>query len=57
MYEIEYQDGRTRVIATNIIAENLFFLVNKEGRQDAVRDQIIDLRRIKQMYQKKNYSW
>ena len=33
MYEVEYQDGHTGLLAANLIAENLFAQVDEEGNR------------------------
>ena len=44
MYEIQYTNSHYEVISANVIAENLFEQVNKEGKRHVTIDQIIDIR-------------
>jgi hypothetical protein len=42
VYEVEFDDGRTEAIATNVIAENLYSQVDDDGLQYLIVDCIID---------------
>ena len=44
-YDIESQDGFRQPVATNIIDENLFSQVDKEGRRQNIIGMIIDVRK------------
>ena len=44
MYEVEFQDGHTEALSTNIIAENLFSQIDEDGHRQAILDQIVDVR-------------
>ena len=44
MYEVEYQDGHTAALASNIVAENLFAQVDEEGNRSVLFDEIVDVR-------------
>jgi len=45
VYEVEYLDGATEVLAANIIAENLLAQVDEEGHRHMMLDEIIDHRK------------
>ena len=42
MYEVEYCDGYVATMAANVIYENLFAQVNKEGKIFVLIESIID---------------
>ena len=44
LYEVEFIDGSTKTIATNVIAENLLSQVDQEGHWQLLIDKIIDHR-------------
>ena len=44
MYEVDYQDSHTAVLAANLIAENLFSQVYEEGNRSVLFDEIVDVR-------------
>ena len=44
LYEVEFPDGATEVVTTNLIAENLFSQVDEEGRSFQVLKEISDHR-------------
>jgi hypothetical protein len=44
-YEIEFPDGSTKVVAANLIAENLFSQVDEEGRSYQIMQEITDHRK------------
>ena len=44
MYEVKYQDGHTAELVANLIAENLFAQVDKEGNCSVPFDEIVDVR-------------
>ena len=44
MYEVEYQDGHTAALATNLIAENIFAQVDEEGNCSVLFDEIVHVR-------------
>jgi hypothetical protein len=45
MYEVEFPDGSTEAVMTNLIAENLYLQVNAEGNSFSVIKEIIDHRK------------
>ena len=45
LYEVEYPDGSTDVVNTNLIAENLYSQIDKEGETYTVMVEILDHRR------------
>ena len=45
MYEVEFPDGSTDVMTTNLIAENLYSQVDKEGETYTVMKEILDHRK------------
>ena len=45
MYEVEFIDGHKQAMAANLIAENMFATVNKEGHRHLILDSIIDFRK------------
>ena len=44
LYEVEFMDGTTEVLAANIIAENILSQVDEEGHRQLMIDEIIDHR-------------
>ena len=42
LYEVEFIDGSTEVMAANVIAENLLSQVDQEGHCQLMLDEIID---------------
>ena len=42
LYEVEYSDGTTEQLATNIIAENMLSQVDYEGRHYQVLNEVTD---------------
>ena len=42
MYEVKFPDGSTDVMTTNLIAENLYSQVDKEGETFTVMKEILD---------------
>ena len=44
MYEVEYLDGSTEVMAANTIAENIMSQVDDNGNRQLLMDEIIDHR-------------
>ena len=44
-YEVEFLDGTTEVLATNIIATNLLAQVDEEGHRQMMLDETIDHRK------------
>ena len=45
MYEVEFIDGHKQAMAANVIAENLFALVDEEGHRHLILDSIVDHRK------------
>ena len=44
MCEVEYQDVHTAALAANLISENIFAQVDKEGNRSVLFDEIVDVR-------------
>ena len=44
MYEVECADGENYALSTNLIAENMFVKINKEGNRHVLMDEITDHR-------------
>ena len=42
MYNIEFPDGSTEVLTANLIAENLHYLVDEQGQQFQIMEEILD---------------
>ena len=47
MYEVKYADGYKQALAANIIAENMFASVDKEGHRHLLIDSIVDVRKTR----------
>ena len=41
MYEVEFPDGSTETLSTNLIAENLYAQVDVEGNSHAILKHIV----------------
>ena len=42
MFELEFSDGHVAEYATNVIAENMFAMVDDEGSETSIFKEIID---------------
>jgi len=45
MYEVEYYDGTKQTLAANVITENMFISVDKEGHRYILLNSIVDVRK------------
>jgi len=45
MYEVHFADGHKQAVAVNIIAKNMFAMVDEEGHRHLLFDSIVDFRR------------
>ena len=54
MYEVEYADGHKQALSANVIVENVFASVDKEGHRHLLLDQILDHRRISEAIAKED---
>lgn len=44
LYEVEYEDGETEILAANVLAENILAQVDEQGYQHLMIDEIMDHR-------------
>ena len=54
MYEVEYANGYKQALSANVIAENMFASVDKEGYRHLLLDSIIDIRKTKEAVRKED---
>ena len=56
VYEVDYADGYRHTLAANMIADNIFSQVNKQGRLHRLLDLVIYVRANGQEVNKKKHS-
>jgi hypothetical protein len=54
LYELEFPDGSTETVATNIIAENLYSQIDAEGKSYAILDEIVGHRKTEEAVPKEH---
>ena len=54
LYEVQFEDGHINTFSTNIIAENIFELVDDEGTTMLLIDEIVDHRKTKDVVTHEN---